>query len=314
MHRELPVTVIGGYLGAGKTTLINRMLRQANGTRLAVLVNDFGDIAIDADLIESADDQVLNLAGGCVCCSIGSDLVTTLTELQTRLGAMDHVLLETSGVAMPGVVGATVSLAPGVRRHAVIVVVDLLNGPNWLADAYIGDTVERQVAAADVLILNKHSLTDSATADRFTRRLTELAPNAPQLVNDSELPIASLLDFAQVDKPSIGAFVAPGQSPDYLSYRFVSQSTVNLDEFSAWVTSGGQGLIRAKGFLRNLAGTSCLIQIVGARCDIQPWHQATTATNQLIVIVHKTTPAAQLSHALAAFGLQPYQSLQQQSQ
>ncbi|MFK7963047.1 MAG: GTP-binding protein [Burkholderiaceae bacterium] len=310
----MPVTVIGGYLGAGKTTLVNRMLRQANGTRLAVLVNDFGDIAIDADLIESADDQVLNLAGGCVCCSIGSDLITTLTELQARLGEMDHVLLETSGVAMPGVVGATVSLASGVRRHAVIVVVDLLNGPAWLADTYIGDTIERQVAAADVLILNKHSLADSAIADTFTRRLTELAPNAPQLVSDNELPIASLLDFAQVDKPLTGSFIAPTPSPDYLSYRFVSQSNVNLDEFKSWVASNAQGLIRAKGFLQNLAGKSCLVQIVGARCDIQPWHQATTAANQLVVIVHKSTPVAQLSHALAAFGLQPYQSLQQQSQ
>ena len=77
----LPVTVIGGYLGAGKTTLVNSLLRQANGQRLAVLVNEFGELPIDADLIEGQDENVINIAGGCICCSYGSDLIMALQDL-----------------------------------------------------------------------------------------------------------------------------------------------------------------------------------------------------------------------------------------
>lgn len=314
----LPVTIIGGYLGAGKTTLINRILRQADGTRLAVLVNDFGDIAIDADLIESADDQVLNLAGGCVCCSIGSDLVATLSALRERLGDIDHVLLETSGVALPGVVAATVSLAPQVRRHAVIVVIDLLNGPAWLADRYIGDTVERQIAAADILLLNKQSLADEQSDEQslslFTQRLREFAPNAPQLFNDEQLPIASLLDFAQVDKRIQDTLLAPTHTPDYVSATFSNDGASKLVEFKAWVESGALELVRAKGFLSDADDQTWLVQVVGGRCELQRWSQPALAADQLVVITRRTLESVQLANAMAAFGLHPHQSFEQQTQ
>ena len=113
----MKVTVIGGYLGAGKTTLVNRWLRQAQaqGRRIAVLVNDFGEIGIDADLILAQSDDVLELAGGCVCCSFGSDLMAALLRLAERNPAPAHVLIETSGVALPGAVARSAKLAPGVR-------------------------------------------------------------------------------------------------------------------------------------------------------------------------------------------------------
>ena len=82
MIQPLPVTIIGGYLGAGKTTLVNQMLRQADGQKLAILVNEFGELPIDADLIESRDENVINIAGGCVCCSYGSDLIEALQALE----------------------------------------------------------------------------------------------------------------------------------------------------------------------------------------------------------------------------------------
>ena len=98
MVDPLPTVVIGGYLGAGKTTLVNHLLRHADGRRVAVLVNDFGDVNIDADLIEGADAGVLSLSGGCLCCSFGDDLVGTLLALQRRQPPPDVVLIELSGV------------------------------------------------------------------------------------------------------------------------------------------------------------------------------------------------------------------------
>ena len=96
----LPVTVVGGYLGSGKTTLINNLLNSADGHRYAVLVNDFGELSIDAQLIEKQDGNVISLSGGCICCSYGNDLTSALLELKTD--TIDQVVIEASGVALPG--------------------------------------------------------------------------------------------------------------------------------------------------------------------------------------------------------------------
>ena len=90
---KTPVTVIGGYLGAGKTTLINHMLRSANGLRLAILVNEFGDLAIDQDLIEAQDDGVMAISGGCVCCAYGNDMIGALEDMRDATPAFDHILI-----------------------------------------------------------------------------------------------------------------------------------------------------------------------------------------------------------------------------
>jgi G3E family GTPase len=113
----VPVTVLGGYLGAGKTTLVNHVLRHSGGRRIAVLINDFGALPIDADLIEGSDGGVISIAGGCVCCSYGDDLVTALQAMTTRVPAPAHILIETSGVALPD----AIALKPcaRVRRIAI---------------------------------------------------------------------------------------------------------------------------------------------------------------------------------------------------
>lgn len=106
---SLPVTIIGGYLGAGKTTLVNHLLRNANGARLAVLVNEFGELPIDEDLIEAQDDMMISIAGGCVCCSYGNDLTLAMLDMARMQPRPDHVILEASGVALPGAIAAAVS-------------------------------------------------------------------------------------------------------------------------------------------------------------------------------------------------------------
>ena len=113
----LPVTLIGGYLGAGKTTLVNHLLRTADGLRLAVLVNEFGALPIDAELIEARGEKVISIAGGCVCCSYGSDLMAALMDLEEIAGDIDHVLIETSGVALPGQVARSVGLLAGYAHE-----------------------------------------------------------------------------------------------------------------------------------------------------------------------------------------------------
>ena len=160
----LPVTVVGGYLGAGKTTLVNSLLRQANGRRLAVMVNEFGALPIDASLVEAADDRIVSLVGGCVCCSYGEDLVSSLAMLAALEPRPDHVLLEASGVAFPGAIAGMVGLLAGFALDGAVVLADAETVRGRAADRYIGSTVRRQLAQADLILLNKCDLAGDADA------------------------------------------------------------------------------------------------------------------------------------------------------
>lgn len=287
----LPVTIIGGYLGAGKTTLVNQLLRHAGGKRLAVLVNDFGDISIDADLIESSEEQVINLAGGCVCCSIGSDLVSTLGEMQTRFGEIDHVLLETSGVAMPGVVAATVGLAPGTRRDGVIVVCDALHGPGWLADPYLADTLQRQIAAADCLVIAKQALAGPEASARFAAQLHGLAATTPQLSTETpdlaDIVLGRLESLTVVPcdtQPEPAAQVSPTHPRELISQTFYSQHPTDLDALCT-VLAGSEGAVfRAKGILTDQSGQQQLLQCVAGKSRLNPWPGESDSVGRLVII------------------------------
>ncbi len=295
----LPVTIIGGYLGAGKTTLVNLLLRNAGGRRLAVLVNDFGDISIDADLIESADEQVLNLAGGCVCCSIGSDLVSTLRELRTRFSGIDHVLLETSGVAMPGVVAATVGLAPGIRRDGVIVVCDALHGPGWLADPYLTDTLQRQIGAADCLVISKQELAGPRASAQFASRLLELAASTPQLASDApalpDILLGQLESLTTAPRDDLAHRPSPAPAPERVpntptdrrelsSQTFFTGQPVDPDALTDVLAEFPGVIFRAKGILTDRNGGQQLLQCVAGRSQVTEWPGDTDNAGNLVII------------------------------
>ena len=136
--------IIGGYLGAGKTTLVNHLLRNADGRRLAIMVNEFGDLSIDADLIEMEGDDLISLAGGCVCCSYGSGLMEAFVALQAMEPKPDHIVLEASGVAIPSSIAGSVALLDGFSLAGVICLVDAMQIHEQAGDKYLQDTIERQ--------------------------------------------------------------------------------------------------------------------------------------------------------------------------
>ena len=166
----IPVTVIGGFLGAGKTTLVNHVLR-ASSRRYAVLVNDFGALNVDSRLIAGQDGAVVSLANGCVCCSIGPDLGGTLATIAARRPAPEHILIEASGVSDPWRIAQLVKLEEGVALDAVLVLVDAAAFPEQLADRYLTDTLERQLARADLVVLNKTDLATPGLAAAAVRRI-----------------------------------------------------------------------------------------------------------------------------------------------
>jgi G3E family GTPase len=174
----LPLTVIGGFLGAGKTTLLKHLLENADGRRLAVLINDFGALNIDAALIKATGADSIELSNGCVCCSLGDDLVKQLVILEKSADKFDHVVIEASGVGDPWKIAQIGMVAGAYRLDSVIVVVDTETIETHISDELTSDTVIRQLARADIVLANKSDLTSEAKRKKISDLLS------PYLGND----------------------------------------------------------------------------------------------------------------------------------
>lgn len=279
----LPVTVIGGYLGAGKTTLVNHLLRHAGGRRLAVLVNDFGELPIDADLIEGADGAVLAIAGGCVCCAYGSDLIEGLEAMAARRPRPDHVIVETSGVALPDAVAQSVQLLASYRRDAIIVVADIETAARQADDRYMGDTIRRQLAAADIVVANKADLVGRDTLAATQSWLAGAAPQAVVLAAArAALPPEALLGPPATDRLLL-ARPAPHDAGSLTSGTFAVDRPVDAERLAARLAEPAMGLVRAKGILTGRAGPVAL-QVVGRRWEVTPAADAPAAGGGLVAI------------------------------
>jgi len=190
-----PVTVLTGYLGAGKTTLLNRILTEAHGKRYAVIVNEFGEIGIDNDLVVDTDEEVFEMNNGCVCCTVRGDLIRIINGLMRRKGGFDGIIIETTGLADPGPVAQTFFVDDDVRAKtrldSITTVVDAKHVSLRLADS---KEAREQIAFADQIILNKTDLVSEDELRALERRLRTLNPLAPihRAVN-SDVPLDLVL-------------------------------------------------------------------------------------------------------------------------
>ena len=201
MSDKTPVTVLTGYLGAGKTTLLNRILSEDHGKKYAVIVNEFGEVGIDNDLIVGADEEVFEMNNGCVCCTVRGDLIRVLSGLMKRKGGFDAIVVETTGLADPGPVAQTFFVDDDVRAKteldSVITVVDAMHLPLRLADSH--EAVE-QVAFADQIILNKTDLVTEAQLRDVEARIRRLNPLAPiHRAQRSNVPLDMILGRGSFD-------------------------------------------------------------------------------------------------------------------
>ena len=248
----IPVTTIGGYLGAGKTTLVNQLLRQANGRRLAVLVNEFGALPIDADLIEAQDGDMISIAGGCICCSFGNDLIGALRDLAQLSPAPDHILIEASGVAIPSGIAASVSRLPEYERGAVVVLADVETIEAQAQDAYLGDTILRQLSDADLVLATKGDLVAEGKQSGALSWLQEQAPRAGVVaVTNGQVS----LDVVLGPRAGFDETVSAGHADALFRSRVVdAPNPVDVKAVAARLTSEEFGLVRAKGFLQGEDG------------------------------------------------------------
>ena len=262
---KLPVTVISGYLGAGKTTLINHLLRTADGVRLAVLVNEFGDLSIDADLIEAEEDGLMSISGGCVCCAFGGDMIGVLEDIRDARPRFDHVLLEASGVALPGSIMTTVGLVQGLRADASVVLADAEQIRRNAADKYLADTVLRQLDQADILLVTKTDLVDEDRLSQVEAWLKERAPHARRLrAERGQVPLQAIVGAIPLPSRHGGP---PGTKSRFASTVLSPDGPVDAGAL-ARALAGVEAITRAKGYVTTPGGLA-LIHVVGRRFSVE---------------------------------------------
>jgi G3E family GTPase len=286
----IPVTVIGGYLGSGKTTLLNQLLRQAGGCRIALLINDFGAIGIDGDLIADADGDTITLTNGCVCCSIGSDLMSGLWSVRDRVEPPDRVIIEASGIADPAPI-AHHALTPGFDLDGVVVLLDADTVRRRERDPVIGRTIRRQLAAADVLVLSKVDLVSPADMPALDEWVARRAPGVPVLhARDGQLPIAMLMGLGHAESSGPAA---EDHAHDYVIAHVSLDEPVDRQRLEQLLDGLPPGVLRVKGIVRLTESPdqrAVVHRVAGRRAitDGGSWRAA--ETGRLVFIALAGTP------------------------
>ncbi|OLT10208.1 hypothetical protein BJF77_00270 [Kocuria sp. CNJ-770] len=266
--------IIGGYLGSGKSTLVNRLLAGVLPGRTAVVVNDFGSVNIDADLIASASGDTVELTNGCICCQISDDALRTMTALAAR-GDLDHVLCEVSGVGDPAQLAAWRDF-PGFSPGPVLVCADATAVRRLLRDQYVGDTVRRQLAAAEVVLVTKTDLALPAGTQEAVEACREAAPQARLLVQDPADPGAAATAAFAGPAPGTQNGGAPPDDPadrhatTHRSAALEDLGPLDVAAFARVLAGQAGRLVRAKGFLQDPVGRWHEIQLSGGRVDLRP--------------------------------------------
>ena len=260
MISQLPLTVIGGYLGAGKTTLINRLLADPRGKRIMVLVNDFGSINIDANLLQSANEDTIALTNGCVCCTLGNDLFMAIGDALKRTPRPDHLIVEARGIANPQKIASVAIAEPELEYQGIVTVVDAENIQNLLADQLIGHQVVGQIFCADLLAVSKRT----SASSRLEQRLLNISPDALILSADSDEMFDLIL--SDVRPREIGE--ADSRHPKYVHWNFRGDREFSRENVKALLKNRPKGLYRAKGVLRTGDGTGWEVHIVGSSATV----------------------------------------------
>jgi G3E family GTPase len=201
ISEKVPVTVLTGYLGAGKTTLLNRILSEPHGKKYAVIVNEFGEIGIDNDLVVGADEEVFEMNNGCICCTVRGDLVRILDGLMRRKGKFDAIIVETTGLADPAPVAQTFFIDENVGRRTKLDAVVTVADAKWLSER-LKDAPEakNQIAFADVILINKTDLVSPEELSEVEARIRGINPYAKvHKTERAKIPLNEVLDRKAFD-------------------------------------------------------------------------------------------------------------------
>jgi G3E family GTPase len=295
---KIPTTVLGGFLGAGKTTALNALLRHAPHG-IAVIVNDFGAINVDAELIETRDGGFMALSNGCVCCSIGSDLSGALARMAALAPPPAQIVIEASGVSDPWRIAQLVKLEPALALDAVIVLVDAENFPSHIADPWLTDTLERQLARADLVRLTKCDVADSARAAETRAAIHRIRPSVPiSSPSDGAIPALLLCDH---DPGPATRFHTEMPEHNFESWVWRFDLPLHRKRFEAVSADLPSTILRAKGFCRfDMSPDLYVLQLVGRRWTVEPWVRDDQPTGIVFMGKRDFTTSSNLTDRLSS--------------